>query len=125
MALKRYLIEIGQGVDMHGGDQTNAVRKAVSDAVHHCCMAGIEEILGLKDRKDQALVKADIYAPHPDEVDTSVVEDYLSMWNVETSLHHGGADPEGISLLGDEKTDITVALVVLTVYIDMDKVSLG
>ena len=28
MAMKRLLIEFGQGVDMHGGDQNNAVRKA-------------------------------------------------------------------------------------------------
>ena len=36
MAFKRLLIEIGQGVDMHGADQNNAVRKATQDAIHHC-----------------------------------------------------------------------------------------
>ena len=44
MAFKRLIIEFGQGVDMHGGDQNNAVLKAAKDAVHHCCMAGISEI---------------------------------------------------------------------------------
>ena len=28
MAMKRLIIEFGQGVDMHGGDQNNAVLKA-------------------------------------------------------------------------------------------------
>ena len=51
MAMKRLLIEFGQGVDMHGGDQNNAVRKATEDAIHHCCMAGISEIFEITDRK--------------------------------------------------------------------------
>ena len=41
MAFKRLIIEIGQGVDMHGGDQNNTILKATKDAIHHCCMACI------------------------------------------------------------------------------------
>ena len=73
MAMKRLIIEFGQGVDMHGGDQNNAVLKATKDAIHHCCMAGISEIFEITDRKTQAFIKADIYAPHPEQVDPSVV----------------------------------------------------
>lgn len=119
MAFKRLIIEIGQGVDMHGGDQNNAVRKATHDAIHHCCMAGISEIFAIEDRKKEARIKADIYVPRPEEVDPNVVTDLLSMWTVETEVHHGGADPEGIALGGRPKTPITVALVVLTVYVDV------
>ena len=46
MERKRYLIEIGTGVDMHGGDMTGAALKAVKDAMSHCCMAGVREIHG-------------------------------------------------------------------------------
>ena len=120
MAFKRLLIEIGQGVDMHGGDQNNAVLKATKDAIHHCCMAGLSEIFEITDRKTQTYIKADIYAPHPEDVDPSVVTDYLDWWgNLDTEVHHGGADPEGIDLDGKGKTDITIALVVLTVYVDV------
>lgn len=82
MAMKRLLIEFGQGVDMHGGDQNNAVRKATEDAIHHCCMAGISEIFEITDRKKQAFIKADIYAPHPEEVDPKIVTDFCTggMW---------------------------------------------
>ena len=38
MAMKRLIIEFGQGVDMYGGDQNNAVLKAAKDAVHHCAL---------------------------------------------------------------------------------------
>ena len=48
MAFKRLIIEFGQGVDMHGGDQNNAVLKATKDAIHHCCMAGISEVFATR-----------------------------------------------------------------------------
>ena len=104
MAMKRLIIEFGQGVDMHGGDQNNA---------------GISEIFGITDRKNQAYIKADIYAPHPEEVDPAVVTDYLGWWNVDAEVHHGGANPEGIALNGKPKTEITIAIVALTVYVDV------
>lgn len=119
MAFKRLLIEFGQGVDMHGGDQNNAIRKATQDAVHHCCMAGITEIFEIKDRMTQTKVHADIYVPHPEQVDPSVVAEYLSWWPVDTEVHQGGANPRGIAFDGDLESEITIALVVLTVYVDV------
>lgn len=118
MTMKRLIIEFGQGVDMHGGDQNNAVLKATKDAIHHCCMAGISEIFEITDHKKQAFIKADIYAPHPEEVNPSVVTDYLDRWTVEAEVHQGGANPEGIALDELLKTEITIAIVVLTVYVD-------
>ncbi len=118
MALKRFVIEIGQGVDMHGGDQNNAVLKATEDAIHHCCMAGISEIFDITDRKTQAKIRADIYAPHPEDVDPQLVVDKLKWWVVEPYVHQGGGNPEGIALNGAAKTEITIALVVLTVFVD-------
>ena len=118
MAMKRLIIEFGQGVDMHGGDQNNAVLKATEDAIHHCCMAGISEIFDITDRKTQAFIKADIYVPHPEQVDPAVVTNYLDRWNVDAEVHHGGANPEGIALDGKPKTEITIAIVALTVYVE-------
>ena len=119
MAFKRLLIEFGQGVDMHGGDQNNAVRKAAQDAVHHCCKAGISEIFEVKNRMTQTMVHADVYAPHPEQVDPSAVTEYLSWWPVDVEVHQGGANPRGIAFDGDPESEITIALVVLTVYVDV------
>ncbi len=118
MAFKRLLIEFGQGVDMHGGDQNNAVLKATKDAIHHCCMAGISEVFEMKDIKTQAKIHADIYVPHPEQADPQVVIDYLKAWTVDAEVHQGGANPRGIALNNDPETEITVALVVLTVYVE-------
>ena len=119
MTMKRLIIEFGQGVDMHGGDQNNAVLKATKDAIHHCCMAGISEIFEITDRKQQACIKVDIYSPHPEEVDPNIVIEYLDRWSVEAEVHHGGANPEGIALDGKPKTEITIAIVALTVYVEI------
>ena len=119
MAFKRLLIEFGQGVDMHGGDQNNAILKAVKDAVHHCCMAGISEIFEIKDRMMQTKVHADIYVPHPEQADPFVISRYLDWWPVDVEVHQGGANPRGIAFDGDPETEITIAIVVLTVYVDV------
>ena len=120
MEYKRLVIEIGQGVDMHGGDQNNAILKATKDAIHHCCIAGLSDIFDIKKRNGVKL-KADVYVPDPDTVDGSVVSDYMSNMydDVEVVMHKGGADPEGIALDGMPKTPITVALVVITVMVQV------
>ena len=35
MALKRVILEMGHGNDMHGGDYTKAALRAVQDCIHH------------------------------------------------------------------------------------------
>jgi hypothetical protein len=52
-------------------------------------------------------------------VDPAVVTEYLSRWAVDAEVHQGGANPRGISLDGDLETEITIALVVLTVYVEV------
>ena len=35
---KRFLVEFGTGVDLHGGNVTKAAQKALRDAISHCCL---------------------------------------------------------------------------------------
>ena len=44
MKKARYLIEFGQGVDLHGENATKAASKAILNAMSHCCMCGTTEI---------------------------------------------------------------------------------
>ena len=71
MAKRRFLIENGTGVDMHGGDMTKAAQKAVKDALSHCCMAGVREIHNAGP-KDIAL-RIKICCPRPEELDLNRV----------------------------------------------------
>ncbi len=120
MAFQRYLIEIGQGVDMHGGDNTNAALKALKDATHHCCMAGINDIFGLAPNKDNIQVRADIYAPDPGQIAKAPLFQYLNAYDVEINIHEGGASAPGLCMpqMGDGD-HITVVLAVLTVYVNV------
>ncbi len=38
MALKRVILEMGHGNDMHGGDYTKAALRAVQDCIHHSAL---------------------------------------------------------------------------------------
>lgn len=121
MAYSRYLIEIGTGVDMHGQDNTNAALKALKDATHHCCMAGIHDIFGFPADREHIRVKADLYAPDPEKIDPAPLEDYLGAYETELQFHAGGASAPGLSLPQMGSGDhITVVVAVLTVYLRVD-----
>ena len=67
----------------------------------------------------QTKVHADIFVPHPEKLDPTVVTDYLNWWSVDAEVHQGGANPRGIAFDGDPETEITIAIVALTVYVDV------
>ena len=44
MALKRMVLEIGMGNDLHGGDYTKAAIRAVQDAIHHSSLTMLKSL---------------------------------------------------------------------------------
>ena len=76
MAKKKLIVELGTGVDMHGGDCTKAAKRAVDDAIHHGSLLYIGEIL--KEGKPlEMYVDVTIAAPDPGSVDTEAVLEVL------------------------------------------------
>ena len=67
MALKRVILEMGSGNDLHGGDYTKAAVRAVQDAIHHSSLSLIRS-LGVDARTMQ--VEVTIGAQRPERVDT-------------------------------------------------------
>ena len=117
MAKRRFLIEIGTGVDMHGGDMTKAAQKAVKDALSHCCMAGVREIHNAGP-KDIAL-RIKICCPRPEELDLNRVREPVSFYDdIELVLVQGGASEKGLHVeeMGDGDT-LVVAVAIITVYL--------
>ena len=45
--LKRAILEMGAGNDLHGGDYTKAALRAVQDAIHHSSLSMVRS-LGVK-----------------------------------------------------------------------------
>lgn len=87
---KRYLVEFGTGVDLHGMDVMEAARRAVKDAVSHCCMCGLVDVLGLTDLKNGMRVKLKIAAPIPEKVDPEALKKLLIAEDVEVEVVQGG-----------------------------------
>lgn len=89
MALKRIILEMGTGNDLHGGDYTKAALRAVQDALHHSSLAFIRS-LGLDIRAMQ--VEVTIGVQQPAEVDVEVVRKSLPYGVVTVKAVKGGLD---------------------------------
>ena len=89
MPLKRIILELGTGNDLHGGDYTKAALRAVEDALHHSSMSWIRS-LGLDSKAMQ--VEVTIGVQRPDQVDAGKVKASLPHGLVTVKLVKGGLD---------------------------------
>jgi uncharacterized protein (TIGR02058 family) len=93
MALKRFILELGAGNDLHGGDYTKAALRAVQDALHHSSLAFIRS-LGLDSKKMQ--VEVTIGVQEPAKVDAAAIKASLPHGQVKVNVVKGGLNvPEG------------------------------
>jgi len=100
MALKRVILEMGTGNDLHGGDYTKAALRAVQDALHHSSLSMLRS-LGVDSKTMQ--VEVTIGVQRPEMVDVE---------KVRVSLPHGivtvKAVKGGLDVPDDERGDIAV-----------------
>jgi uncharacterized protein (TIGR02058 family) len=120
MALKRFVVELGYGADLHGGDSTKAACRAVKDAVSRSCLCGLFDIFGLKD-PDSMHVAVQIASPKPDEVDGQAVLATVPFGTKELEIVSGGMMTRGLEVpeLGSGDT-IFVAIAALTVSVPVE-----
>lgn len=100
MALKRVILELGSGNDLHGGDYTKAALRAVQDALHHSSMSMIRS-LGLNSKEMQ--VEVTIGVQRPDKVNAAAVQASLPHGQVTVKVVKGGLD-----VPDDDRDDIAV-----------------
>lgn len=99
MAIKRLVVEMGQGVDLHGLDYTKAACRAVEDVLRHASLT-IFRSLGLE--HDKMLVGVQIGAQEPGEVDLKAVAAKIPFGEVTVTAEKGGLN------VGGGETDVTV-----------------
>ncbi len=118
MALKKFVIEVGMGVDQHGQDDTRAAEKALQDAIHRNCLCGLREVAGIKNRGDM-LVEVLIACPHPESVDKERVLRVLPFGQKKIEVRKGGLLGKGLFVpeLGDKTDEMIVANAMVTVYV--------
>lgn len=117
--MKRFIVEIGTGVDLHGGDVTKAAKKAISNALSHCCLCGLPEILNIYDsEKIKVVIK--VGCPKPNEL---IIDELIKLIPFgEASIDeivNGGLSTKGMMVESFGKgDDIVIAVVSLTVYVE-------
>ena len=87
--MKRVILEMGTGNDLHGGDYTKAAVRAVQDAIHHSSLSLIRSF-GLDSGKMQ--VEVTIGVQKPERVDAVAVKATLPHGEVTVTVVKGGLD---------------------------------
>ncbi|WP_461865414.1 Lin0512 family protein [Thermococcus sp.] len=120
---KRYIIEIGMGIDQHGQNSTKAAVKAVKDAITRVCTVGLLELFELDLEED---VKAEIIigVPYPENVNVDEVKNAIPIpCEKVVRTVEGGLKGPGIALeeFGDKTNEMIVAIAFITLYIRRGK----
>ncbi|MBH69548.1 MAG: hypothetical protein CMM58_14425 [Rhodospirillaceae bacterium] len=93
MNMKRAILEMGTGNDLHGGDYTKAAVRAVQDALHH---SSLDFVKTLKIDKNRLTINVTIGIQKPEEVDNQKVKDSLPVGTVSVIATKGGLDVKNI-----------------------------
>ncbi len=115
---KRFVVEIGTGVDLHGEDATEASCRAVSDAISSSCLCGLSEVL---DPGEATRIEVEILiaTPKPETVDTGKVKSMAPVGETSVSVVEGGLMAKGMMSprFGPGRDRILVANAAVTVFV--------
>ena len=89
MTMKRAILEIGMGNDLHGGDYTKAAQRAVNDALHHSSLSFIRT---LNIDKKKLYVNVTIGVQNPESGDINKIRASLPIGIVSVDVVKGGLD---------------------------------
>ena len=119
MARKRFIVEIGTGIDIHGEDVTEAACRAVRDAVSRSCLCGLVEIIEVKDT-GQVEIDVLVASPKPEEVDLEKVMEAVPIGKKTAQAVAGGMSAQGMCVpqFAPDCDQIMVVNAALTVYIN-------
>jgi len=84
---QRFIIEMGMGNDMYGGDQTKAAARAIEDALRHSSIP-MFEVLGLS--HDDMTVEVTVGVPNPETVDCAALAAKLPRGRATVTALKGG-----------------------------------
>ena len=126
MNKKRFIVELGTGIEIHGQDMTRAAVKAVRDAMGRQCVGlGLGELFNLTGH-DDIILEVLVACPRPEEVKIDEVKKVLLSTQNEVKVVQGGMLARGHidPVYKDKAEEIVVANAAITVLVDTDKVKL-
>ena len=89
MTMKRAILEMGMGTDLHGENYTKAAERAIKDALHHSSLSFIRT---LNIDKNRLFVNVKIGVQKPGNVKTKELEKLLPVGVVSINVIKGGLD---------------------------------
>jgi uncharacterized protein (TIGR02058 family) len=115
---KRFVIEMGMGIDQHGQDPTVAAARAVRNAIAHNALPGIWEVAGLN-HPDEMIVEVQVAVPFPEQVREAEVLSVLPFGQKTLKVENGGMIVQGraIAEFNDKNDDMYIAVASVTVLI--------
>ncbi|MFA5869702.1 MAG: Lin0512 family protein [Candidatus Bathyarchaeia archaeon] len=126
MDYRRYLVEVGTGIDLHGEDATKAAQRAVKDAISHSSMVGLGQLFKIKsfsEMEEALMVDVTVAAPDPEKVDGEAVLSTLPEGKRRINVVKGGLKFPAESTKEEAKTHpIVMVNTVIVVLVDVDKV---
>ncbi len=111
MAKTKLIVELGTGVDLHGGDNTKSARRAVEDAIHHGSLLYLGEVAKAGSRP-KMYVDVTIATPKPEAVDGETVLQALPFGEKTIKVVAGGME---VDTGGSDKLTMSNAAVLVTV----------
>ena len=125
MDYRRYLVEVGTGIDLHGGDETKAAQRAVKDAISHSSMVGLGQLFkvdSFAELEEALMVDVTIATPNPEKVDGDVVLSVLPEGKRRISVVEGGMAFPTASTAEEAKTHgIVMANAVIVILVDAER----
>lgn len=112
MAVKRVILELGSGNDLHGGDYTKAAVRAVEDAIHHSSLSFVRSL-----ELDPRSLRVDVTigVQRPDRVDRDEVKAALPHGAVTVTVVKGGLD------IADEAAGDTAVIASAAITVGIDR----
>lgn len=125
MNYKRYLVEVGTGIDLHGEDETKAAKRAVKDAISHSSMVGLGQLFkvgSFAELEEALMVDVTIASPNPGKIDKDAVLSILPEGRRRITVVRGGVRFPTASTAEEAQTHgIVMVNSVIVVLVDTDK----
>lgn len=121
MTRKRFIIEMGMGIDQHGQEPTVAAARAVRNAIANNALPGIWEVAGLTD-PNQMIVEVQVAVPYPEQVRQEEVLAVLPFGRKTLTVEKGGMVVQGkaIPSLNDKNDEMLIAVAAVTVFVETE-----
>jgi uncharacterized protein (TIGR02058 family) len=110
--VRTFVVELGTGADLHGGDATKAAVRAVQDCFNHVSLPGLFAVAGLTD-PNQMDVEVMLGVPDGMAVDAEAVAKVFPYGKADVKVQPGGLRAPG----GGPRADDSITMVNAAIYV--------